>query len=52
MILARHVGLIGSGRAKAADVTAEPSQARMLSDRELIDYYLEQGWELPDGVAS
>lgn len=51
MILARHVGLIGSSRAKAANLANEPAQPRVFSDRELIEYYQEQGWELPDGVA-
>lgn len=51
MILARHVGLIGNGRDKAADIANEPAQARVFSDQELIEYYQEQGWELPDGAA-
>lgn len=49
-LLAKYAGLIGSRGELAADST--DGQPRVLSDQELIEYYQEQGWPLPEGVVA
>lgn len=45
-MLAKHVGLLAGG---ANDIPTDAAP-RKLSDDELIEYYREQGWELPDAL--
>lgn len=50
-ILAKHLGIVGDGAA-TVNINNQTAVARRWTDEELIAYYREQGWDLPDELSA